>query len=1003
MLSKKLTFSLACLTMFIAIGLVGVLPTHAHDGDDAAHAFSKSFNVTFSIRDAFSDPGIQVPELPAETYTDAIFTTPTAITYDGGAYYISNPYGNDGLGTPSIPGLPQLRIPIEITFPKIVRFEKDVNTFAGASPDIPIDAEVLIPADFNVSVYDADGILRPTPPTLEFYASRTPLTDIVNRLPADSEIITASFQLRLTTEGVAPVPGDPLADPPVPYTGVVPNTMQVGDTVVVELPAGAVASAVPSELVQDGLTDHSIGTNARAVLSFTITLTDQRVDQAAGRTVPALGADDAFGTPSVVGIRHVRTLAEEEGFNATPGVSAPFDIVVTLSEEPEAFTKDHISVTNATITAFTKGDAITGSDGVDVDSDGVIEVGESADTNATGREFALRAYHLTISPNFTSSADVVIAVKDFRDKSINPEKWYRQDPADALVVTVDPSAVHSSANPLNATNNLIGANPQVKELTSKTVIPANGYLVLAYGENEGGSGVVEVSHKPADKKTEAQKLYNVLYNFDLPFPGNNLSNFFRNGGTLQLLYKDIAGNPTGADGNRGYGGASTRAIAAGDVIINEIMWGLDRDSTDSQYIELHNTTGTAIGIDENEWLISVGMAPASVLNTYMVVDTIGNSPYWEAPGSDGAVEVTANDFGFEVSDLVSMSRVGDNGTMADSWVASTLPSVNINGQRIGSPGAANTPSAPAPPPPTVIPVAKAADIRITEIMVDSRGDSFPQWIEIANVSGETVNLNGWTANIANIGADSLNVDLDGVVIAKNQVALIVSSDSRQGERQLQDDRIVNANGTLLSETRFVISLVPPTGKGDTAGNLEEGWELMSSTSIWRSSLVRTGDSGTAAESWTLATLLPRAYVDTYYGHHTDIGTPGWHGSGGALPVELSLFIAKRDPLTGAVEIRWETQSETNNAGFYIKRSESQHGTFEAINPVMIAGAGTTSEKQSYTYADATAKPNVVYYYQIEDVSLDGDRQTLTVSHRLKGHLSASGKATVIWGDLKSRE
>ena len=37
---------------------------------------------------------------------------------------------------------------------------------------------------------------------------------------------------------------------------------------------------------------------------------------------------------------------------------------------------------------------------------------------------------------------------------------------------------------------------------------------------------------------------------------------------------------------------------------------------------------------------------------------------------------------------------------------------------------------------------------------------------------------------------------------------------------------------------------------------------------------------------------------------------------------------------------------------------------------MIAGAGTTAEKQSYTYTDATADPNIVYYYQIEDVSLD---------------------------------
>ena len=68
---------------------------------------------------------------------------------------------------------------------------------------------------------------------------------------------------------------------------------------------------------------------------------------------------------------------------------------------------------------------------------------------------------------------------------------------------------------------------------------------------------------------------------------------------------------------------------------------------------------------------------------------------------------------------------------------------------------------------------------------------------------------------------------------------------------------------------------------------------------------------------------------------------------------------------------------------------------------MIAGAGTTSEKQFYTYTDTTAQPNVVYYYQIEDVSLDGNRQTLTRGIRLKGHIGAAGKLTSTWGELKS--
>ena len=50
-----------------------------------------------------------------------------------------------------------------------------------------------------------------------------------------------------------------------------------------------------------------------------------------------------------------------------------------------------------------------------------------------------------------------------------------------------------------------------------------------------------------------------------------------------------------------------------------------------------------------------------------------------------------------------------------------------------------------------------------------------------------------------------------------------------------------------------------------------------------------------------------------------------------------------------------------------------------------------------------AQPNVVYYYQIEDVSLDGNRQTLTNGIRLKGHIGAAGKLTTLWGDLKTSQ
>ena len=164
------------------------------------------------------------------------------------------------------------------------------------------------------------------------------------------------------------------------------------------------------------------------------------------------------------------------------------------------------------------------------------------------------------------------------------------------------------------------------------------------------------------------------------------------------------------------------------------------------------------------------------------------------------------------------------------------------------------------------------------------------------------------------------------------------------------------------------------------------------------------EDGTMMDNWALASDTNQGSLRTesFYGAVNDVGTPGFR-AGGALPVELSHFRPARDKETGAVVITWSTQSELNNAGFFIKRSQQKDGEFKVINATMIAGAGTTSEKQFYTYNDTTAQPNVVYYYQIEDVSLDGNHQTLTRGIRLKGHVSVAGKLTTLWGDLKTSQ
>lgn len=595
------------------------------------------------------------------------------------------------------------------------------------------------------------------------------------------------------------------------------------------------------------------------------------------------------------------------------------------------------------------------------------------------------------------------------------------------------------------------------------MIPANGYLVLASG-TYAQAGVRKADAKIADKKDVGEDLYNSVEKFDPPYPGSDLASYLRNGATIQLVYQDIPGNTTAADADTGYAGASSATIAPGAVLINEIMWGHDqgldnRAITEGQWIELHNTTAAAISIDKQEWMLVYGATTSFTGTGAVVVDKFSNNPssgYWVAPGQSGtssslikidvAVEKEGQKQDTQVlvtEDVISMSRVtgATDSTAAASWARSILPTANFSGtNRIGTPGAANkytmVPAPPPPPPPTPEPkalVAKAADLVISEIMVASNTGRLPQWIEISNVSGAEVSLMGWSIDVDNdpmdkdVISESVKVELGDVTVGKDQVALVITKTSTRnsgvgmGKGDIREDRIIDAQSqvspddarySLISEMGFKLALLPPqkggvVSRGDVVGNLGMGWELPMAES-GRSSLIRremgkTAEiMGTDAAGWVLAseTILNGAYRTTYYGDDEDEGTPGYD-AGGALPVELSKFGAKRDPVTGQVVITWETQSELNNAGFFIKRSQQTSGQFQVVNPTMIAGAGTTSEKQSYTYTDTTAQPNIVYYYQIEDVSLDGNRQTLTRAHRLKGHIGAAGKATTTWGDLKT--
>ena len=308
-------------------------------------------------------------------------------------------------------------------------------------------------------------------------------------------------------------------------------------------------------------------------------------------------------------------------------------------------------------------------------------------------------------------------------------------------------------------------------------------------------------------------------------------------------------------------------------------------------------------------------------------------------------------------------------------------------------------------------------------------DKYPQWIELYNTTDQDIDMNGWKI-VGRYLDDTHAINrLESQVISKSftikgkETGLIVSfvtPYSRDTISRGLAERTFALGSSLKNLWNYdglVLELHDAEGNPiDRIGNLNEEdeivWEIPSVVREKRISLIRRIKSirsqeysfsfGTKKFGWIPAEkikLLIEGRNQYYYGRNTDIGTPGYRTEDGeALPVTLSSFKAQRNN-DNQIVLSWVTESELDNAGFNILRSQSKQGPFIKVNPKLIQGAGTTGERSTYTWTDTTAKPNTVYYYQIEDVSYAGVHQTLTTT-RLNGLISSIGKIITQWADFK---
>jgi hypothetical protein len=106
----------------------------------------------------------------------------------------------------------------------------------------------------------------------------------------------------------------------------------------------------------------------------------------------------------------------------------------------------------------------------------------------------------------------------------------------------------------------------------------------------------------------------------------------------------------------------------------------------------------------------------------------------------------------------------------------------------------------------------------------------------------------------------------------------------------------------------------------------------------------------------------------------------------ALSAAALVYELERQP---QIVVQWETETEINTAGFNLYRSDSPDGQLERLNEEPILSRGDPLTGAEYEFTDVHVRRNQVYYYQLEELEVDG------VANRLDT-IRAEAQGVQVW-------
>ena len=256
-----------------------------------------------------------------------------------------------------------------------------------------------------------------------------------------------------------------------------------------------------------------------------------------------------------------------------------------------------------------------------------------------------------------------------------------------------------------------------------------------------------------------------------------------------------------------------------------------------------------------------------------------------------------------------------------------------------------------------------------------------------NLWGTTVTNSGTCDGTTTIGTNSevLQAQTDYALVYSNLVGRTADNNlatgSDLGGTTLGRGIYASAgtfiiNGTLTltgtSSDIFIFKMVSTLTTGASSHVVLTGGALVSNV-YWQVGSSATIDGDFKGNILALTAITQNAGATSDGSLFTRDAAIEIHGIS-VLPVELTSFTAALN--NGAIELNWNTATETNNYGFEVQRSQASYEKNKTLNYNwakigFVNGAGNSNSPKNYYFADNTISYGG-YAYRLKQLDKDGN-------------------------------